>query len=183
MVDWNFRVAAGDQYARDMEIHLFIFTSKSIRGYQSHSMTGPQPAWIDQGVDQSFKFLDGGLGGPYANGFNGTWLATTMPFYTNEFTLLKHKVMRLKKPSGNDGFNDPTRGGLYSQGGTIMETRYRHHFKSFPKTWKYREDETIPSNFAPFWAVGYRNLGSHTPDTTGGALIVDCRSHLYWKDD
>lgn len=181
-VDWNFSLAAGDAYSRDMEVHLFLLTSKQVKGI---SVAGGGQAMFTQpsGVpgtptNLTHYFLDSGLGGEAT--FDGTYFTSRMPIYTDRFTLLKHKVIRLRKPVGQTGYNSSS-SGLTSIAGVQYEKHFSYTFKKLPK-FKYDEGGGQPNNFAPFWMVGYRNVNG-SPDNTGGNLVVSCRSHLYWKDD
>ena len=178
-VDWNFAFTAGDAYARDMEVHLYLLTSKQVKGFSQNG--GGQVTYSDGSptTPQTPFFLDSGLGGPAL--FDATFVCTKFPVYKDRYTLLKHKVFRLSKPIGQVGYNSAS-SGLISVGGMKMEHSFSYTFKKLP-VFKYDEQGTQPNNFAPFWCVGYRNLGSQAPDTTGGNLQVTCRPHLWWKDD
>lgn len=114
--------------------------------------------------------------------YDGTSYNSMLPVNTDQFTVIKHKRVKLTKQVGDP--NTQVTGGT---AGTVSESR---HFASFsisvpcPQNLTYASAALeTPTNFFPFMAIGW-----HATDTLGQSVTnvlplgVQAQSHFKYKD-
>lgn len=95
---------------------------------------------------------------------------------------LKKKVIRMyKSPGYSNGVTSP---GIISEPSKIHAHVKLDFTKLLPAKLKYEEStDTLPSNYSPFWCIGYVYNDQSLPDTgTTGILEYQYTSHLHYKD-
>ena len=148
---------------------LWFCTSKTVK---AESQTNNIP---------TAQFLNDGQGTnvPY----DGTSYTAMLPVNKSEFTIIKHKRVRLNKGSGDP--NSLLTGSVASGIATnIYYTKMGSVDIPVPAKYLFEQaTSTSPTNNFPFLMVGF-----HSADTTGGTssltarIYVQAQSHLYFKD-
>lgn len=147
---------------------VYILTSKTIKDFRL----------CNQVLTAELLNKGDGTNVPY----DGTSYNSMLPVNTDEFTVIKHKRVKLTKQVGDP--NTQVSGGV---AGTVSESR---HFASFsvnvpcPKALTYATaGDNTPTNFFPFMLIGW-----HATDTLGQSITnllplgVQASSHLWYKD-
>lgn len=173
---WNFKFNKTDANTRDIQVNLYILKPKFVKAYATSDPSGQlvrnYNAFLQQAPDVS----------EIATYFDGTWRASILNVDPETFTLVKHKKIRLCKPSGlfnGSGIENDADGVASMVHPPARE--YSYTFK-IPKL-KYDISTAVtPENYNMVWAVGYRYLDGTAPDTNTGLLAVDCRTEMWFKD-
>jgi len=158
--------------AVDKTVHIFLMTSKAVRDLDNYSAI------------PITTMLEDGQGGNTS--FDGTAIGSMYPVDKNNFTVLHHKTFRLVK-----GFGLPTDSTVNTSAATTdsvisPSTSYRRikmNVKT-PKTLLYdTHAKSYPSNFAPFFVIGYTNNNPVDTASNGVDLMVLGWNELYYKDE
>lgn len=158
--------------AVDKTVHVFLLTCKSVKNLDNFSAI------------PITNLLEDGQGGNTS--FDGTTPGSFYPVDKNNFTVLKHITFRLVK-----GFGMPTDStvntsvavtdSVISPSGSYR--RIKMNVKT-PKTLLYDTHSTsYPTNFAPFFVIGYVNNNPIDTASNGVDLMVQGYNELYYKDE
>lgn len=176
----NFKFDALDQYTRDIMVVLYVLTSKTQKNYANsginNNMTAAYNAYLDPGD------------GVNDSAFNGNYLTSTYKINHDAFTLQKKKLIHLGKSSGvANGYQvtgqyDGTGRGMYSPNSKIAH-RVSVPIK-LPKKLLYDQNaNTVPTNAAVWFGVGYYYRNGLPGDSSGGILQVDASCEMSYKDE
>lgn len=158
--------------AVDKTVHVFLLTSKSVKDLDNYSAI------------PITQLLEDGQGG--TTSFNGTTASSFYPVNKDSFTVLKHTSFRLVK-----GFGLPTDSTVNTSvavtdsviSPSASYRRIKMNVKC-PKTLLYEDhNKNYPTNFAPFFVIGYVNNNPVTAASNGVDLMVLGYNELYYKDE
>lgn len=140
---WN------DNGSRDRTVHVFLLTSKSVKSLDNYSAI-PIGQLLDKGDGTKV-------------GFDGTCFTAQYPVNLSEFTVLKHKAMRMVTGFGQA--NSTTSATVVTTDGVISPSHQYAHISmnvKVPKKFKYdRATQTYPTNTAPFIVIGFTNNNTY----------------------
>lgn len=150
---------------------IYYGTSKSVKSWNAASPVG-NAAILDQGDGTNTTF-DGGL------------YKLNLPVDKKGYNI-KRIVFRLTKTPGiqnNDLSGNTVTGGNYATANGLECKNFLLKFKA-PKTIMYQDNADVwPSNFAPFYAVGFCHADGSTLTVADNTLVkVSSHCHMYFKD-
>jgi len=172
-VDVILGLALDIQTAIDIYVDVYFMTAKDVKS---------ELKWNQIDTANMFRSYTGNL-----TNYTGDALVAQMPVNHEQFTLLKHKRVRLRKGIGfaNDYIaNGPPAGGNPTSLVNLDQSsaKFSCNFK-LPKLQYSTEDVSVPVNYYPFMCIGWHYAGS------GGTVIsnsspVLCRalSYMNFKD-
>lgn len=173
---FEFRFSTTDVQSRDIYVVMYILNPKFQKEYPSASvnsvLTSKYAEYLKLGNDTVVPFM-------------GTWVNSTLPVQTNDFSVIKKKIIHLDQssgdPNGTGVIGEYSGSGLgkYSVSGSFHKTLTVN--LKVPTLRYSKNNDTIPNNYAPVWACGYYYANGTAPDTGGGLLAVSCRSEMTFK--
>jgi len=116
--------------------------------------------------------------------FDGLQSTAQYPVNTKEFTVLKHKAVRMVQGYGIA--NSLTAVNVGTTDGVITPShqyaRYTMKVK-VPKTFKYeRQSQKYPTNSAPFVVIGFTHNNSNSVAPTDFVQVL-AQTQMYYKDE
>jgi len=158
--------------AVDKTVHLFLLTSKGVKNLANFSAI-PITQLLDVGNDTNTDF-------------DGTNRKSMFPINKSEFTVIAHRTFRLVKGYGQ--IINSTAAGSVAVTDAVVTPSQSYRKMNFriptPKTLTYDTGSTLyPSNFAPFFVIGYTNNLANDTAPNSIDLMVTGFSKLYYKDD
>lgn len=159
-----------DNAARDRTVHIFLLTAKSVKSLDNYTSI-PITTLLDKGDGTSVSF-------------DGTQPTAQYPVNTKEFTVLKHKAVRMVQGYGIA--NSLTAPNVGTTDGVITPShqyaRYSMRVK-IPKTFKYeRASQQYPTNSAPFVVIGFTHNNSNTTAPTDFVQVL-AQTQMRYKDE
>lgn len=176
----NFHFSSTEANTRDIVVVLYVITSKTQKQYAN---TG-----VNSSLTSGFNsFLDPGDGVNDA-GYDGKWLGTTYPINHDVFTLQKKKLLIMNRSSGvSNGAGVVGQYDGNGRGQYAPNSKEAHRMSvriKLPKKLLYDQNaNTLPTNHATWFAVGYYYRQGLAPDTGGGVLQVDASTEMSYKDE
>ena len=175
----NFKFDNADQYTRDIMVVLYVLSSKTQKNYANSA--------VNSNMTNAYNsFLDSG-DGVNDSAFNGNYLTSTYQLNKDAFTLQKKKLIHLGKSSGvANGYQvtgqyDGTGRGQYAPNSKIAH-RVSVPIK-LPKKLLYDQSaNTVPTNAAVWFGIGYYYRNGLPGDSGGGILQVDASCEMWYKD-
>lgn len=138
-----------DNAARDRQVHVFLLTAKSVKSLDNYTSI-PITQLLNKGDGTNVAF-------------DGTQFTAQYPVNSSEFTILKHKSMRMVQGYGIA--NSLTATNVASTDGVITPSHQYAHIAmrvKIPKTFKYdRASQRFPTNYAPFLVIGFTHNNSN----------------------
>jgi len=155
----------------DKTVHIFLMTCKAVKSLDNFSAI------------PITTFLDNGQGA--ITDFDGTVMKSFYPVDRSQFTLLKHKKIRLCKGFGLI-VDSTVNTSVAVTDSVVTPSQSYKRIKMrvpVPKTLLYdTSSSNYPQNFAPFFVIGYtNNVGTDTAPN-GIDVMVQGNSELYYKD-
>jgi len=140
----------GDNASRDRTVHVFLLTAKSVKSLDNYTAI-PITQLLNKGD---------GTNGP----FDGTQFTAQYPVNRSEFTVLKHKTMRMVKAFG---ITNGIAGIDVANTDNVITPSHQYAQISLkvkcPKTFKYdRASQRLPTNYAPFIVIGFTHNNDNT---------------------
>lgn len=139
-----------DNSARDRMVHVFLLTAKSVKSLDNYSAI-PITQLLNKGDGTNVAF-------------DGTQFTAQYPVNTSEFTILKHKTMRMVQGYGIA--NSLTAPNVGTTDGVISPSHQyaRINMKvKVPATFKYdRASQRFPTNYAPFLVIGFTHNNNNS---------------------
>ena len=176
----NFKFDSADQYTRDIMVVLYVLSSKTQKNYSNSGVNSNMLTAYN-------AFLDPG-DGVNDSDYHGNYITSTYPVNRDAFTLQKKKLIHLGKSSGvANGYQvtgqyDGTGRGMYSPNSKIAH-RVSVPIK-LPKKLLYDQNaNTVPTNAAVWFGVGYYYRNGLPGDSGGGILQVDASVEMSYKDE
>jgi len=148
---------------------VFLLTAKSVKSLDNYSAI-PITQLLNKGDGTNVSF-------------DGTQLKGQYPVNTSEFTVLRHKAMRMVTGFGKA--NSTTSASAGATDGVISPSHQYAHVSmkvNVPGTFKYdRASQTYPTNSAPFLVIGW------TQNDNNSVAVMDyvgvCgQTQMYFKD-
>ena len=176
----NFKFDSADQYSRDIMVVLYVLTSKTQKNYANSG--------INSNMLTAYNaFLDPG-DGVNDSAYNGNWLTSTYQINRDAFTLQKKKLIHLNKSSGVANGYGVT--GQYDGSGRGMyapNSKLAHRVSvpiKLPKKLLYDQNaNTVPTNAAVWFGIGYYYRNGLPGDNNAGILQVDASTEMSYKDE
>lgn len=159
-----------DNTARDRMVHVFLLTAKSVKqldNYTSIPIT---------------QLLDKGDGTKVA--FDGTQFTAQYPVNSSEFTILKHKTMRMVQGYGiansisapNVGTTDGVISPSHQYARIVLNVKT-------PSKFKYdRASQLFPTNYAPFLVIGFTHNNSNGTPPNDFVQVLG-QTQLFYTDE
>lgn len=139
-----------DNAARDRQVHVFLLTAKSVKALDNYTAI-PITQLLDKGDGTNVAF-------------DGTQFTAQYPVNKQEFTILKHKSMRMVQGYGIA--NSLTAVNVGTTDGVISPSHQYAHITmkvKIPKVFKYdRATQRFPTNYAPFLVIGFTHNNSNS---------------------
>jgi len=159
-----------DNSAIDRTVHVFLMTAKSVKSLDNYSAI-PITTMLNKG--------DGSI-----VAFTGKQYDAQYPVNTKEFTVLKHKTMRVVigfgKPYGTTSATAGSTDGVITPTGSYK--RISMNVK-VPQKLKYARDSAkYPTNSAPFVVIGWTRNDSKDTVDSGTFLNVIGQVQMYYND-
>lgn len=154
-------------------VRIFMYQNKSVRSYATPLSS------------VNVNLLDNGGDGTTFNGTVANWLS---PHNTDQFNFYKDSKYKVFKSYGltdtSVAVNSLTEinGSLFH---SFTHTIYPGK-NGFPTTLKYDNasgSNEYPTNFAPYWSLGYANLLNYGPDALDTQINASFVSTLYYEDE
>jgi len=155
----------------DKTVHIFLMTCKAVKSLDNFSAI------------PITTFLDNGQGG--LTDFDGTVMKSFYPVDRSQFTLLKHKKIRLVKGFGLIVDSTVNTSAAVTDSVITPSSSYKRIKMRVPvpKTLLYENSTAqYPQNFAPFFVIGYTNNVGVDTAPNGIDVMVQGNSELYYKD-
>lgn len=155
----------------DRTVHVFLMTAKSVKALDNYTAI-PITQLLDKGDGTNTIF-------------DGTSFTSMLPVNAKNFTVLKHKKIRLVKGFG--GANASAVGGTAgTTDGSIVPQGQYHHLRmkvKLPKKLVYDSAPTkYPTNAAPFWCIGWTNNSSVDAASNTSDILCIARTEMRFKD-
>lgn len=158
--------------SRLLGVRMFMWQNKSVRSYAT-ALSSTNVNLLDLGGDGST--------------FNGTPLNYNTPHNTDQFHFYCDKKFRIMKPFG---YTNSSTGATAM---TDVDKSLYHPFtitikpgqNGFPSVLKYDNasgSNQYPTNFAPYWSIGYADLLNYSPDLLDAQLYGQFIATLYYED-
>lgn len=159
-----------DTSARDRTVHVFVLTAKSVKSLDNYTSI-PITQLLDRGNGTKTTF-------------DGTQFHAQFPVNTSEFTVLKHKAMRMVQGFGLansvPGVDAGSTDGVISPAHSYA--RIALNVKT-PAKFKYdRASQTFPTNYAPFLVIGFTHNNSNGVAPSDFVQVLG-QTQLYYTDD
>lgn len=160
-----------DNSSTDRTVHIFLLTAKSVKSLDNYTAI-PITTLLDKGDGTSVSF-------------DGTQFKGQYPVNTKEFTVLKHKQIRLVQGFGKSvaltaptaGATDGTISPSYSYGRYTLKVKV-------PKAFRYeRASQNYPVNSAPFIVIGHTYNTSDVRAVPPDYVQVLGQTQMWYKDE
>lgn len=162
--------AFGDNAARDRMVHVFLLTAKSVKSLDNYTAI-PITQLLNRGDGTNVAF-------------DGTQFTAQYPVNTSEFTILKHKTMRMVQGYGIA--NSLTASSVGTTDGVISPShqyaRVTLNVKC-PKKFTYdRASQRFPTNYAPFLVIGFTHNNSNGTAPNDFVQVLG-QTHMVYTDE
>lgn len=157
----------------DITVHIFLLTNKSVKDYiLINAMDPSELLRIGDGTNSTF---------------DGSSYVSAYPVNTDAYTVLTHKVIRMRKNFGQQGITDSTATTATGTVQPLCMDPSMYRTLSFnvplPKVLKYEDSTKIyPSNAAPFLAIGWYYNGPPVAPISTAVLTAEGQTQLWFKD-
>ena len=159
----------GSNTSQNVVVDLYYLTCKSIKD-NSYSGNVPTGTMLNQGNGTNVNY-------------DGTMQRAYFPVNTSDFTVLKHKRLKLQKGGG-----DPN--SAISSTGLPPTDAMQYYYATYktkipvPKKLSYETSTTLtPTNYYPFLCLGFHSEdGNGDTASINGRVFVRAQSQLYYKD-
>lgn len=176
----NFKFTSTEYNTRDIMVVLYVVSSVT------------QKYYLNSGVNNSMSaafnaFLDPGDGVNDAS-FAGNWLSSTLKINRDAFHLQKKRLIHLDRSSGvSQGAGVVGQYDGHGLGQYAPNSKIAHRLSipiKLPKKLTYDQNSnTVPTNAAVWFSVGYYYLNGAPGDNTSGILQVDASTEITYKDE